>query len=455
MTQNLKKFGTNLLSNLVTQQEINDLNHIKSQKNENSLSIYPPSEFDGRIVWDKFISDVQDQSECISCWAFATLFVFSTRLAIYTNGKYKLKFSPAKMIFCKNNDNDKLTSWDDVQKHLSSKASFDFTKNDETKKIQIISPSVHSLLYAWQYLYRYGVCETKCISESYSNNIYSSIQLFGESYDTCPNTKEEMINHRISGYYYVPGTRSRNAKFENGSELNIRKDIYHWGPACSVMKIFYDFLEWDGEGIYVWNKVSPLLNDYGHSVIIVGWGEDPVSKVQYWIVCNTWGTSWGKDKGYFKILRGVNHCEIEENVFNGYPSLPGIRLFLEYPIQYDFEDFIFRNLWGVRDNGYKSTTYEKIMLKRKEIPNFEQTIYLYEKKWWPDFSKLIAGDLKTIVYLINDEKSSESFRMSKRRKRNTGLMNNYDEPNIDCDFFLNVVIIFLLISVFVKYSKKK
>jgi hypothetical protein len=165
-----------------------------------------------------------------------------------------------------------------------------------------------------------------------------------------------------------------------------------------------------------------------------------------------WGASWGKEKGYFKILRGSNHCEIEENVFNGYPTLPGIRLFLEYPIQYNFEDFIFRNLWGVRDNGYKLTTYEKIILKKKEIPNFEQTNYLYDKKSWPDFSKLIAGDLKTIVYLIKDE-SSENFGMNRRRKRRRNLM-NYDDQKIDSDFFLNVVIIFLLISVFVKYSRK-
>ena len=161
-----------------------------------------------------------------------------------------------------------------------------------------------------------------------------------------------------------------------------------------------------------------------------------------------------KDKGYFKILRGVNNCEIEENVFNGYPGLPAIRLFLEYPIQYNFEDFIFRNLWGVKDNGYKLTTYEKIILKRKDITNFEQNNYLYEKKYWPDFSKLIAGNLKTIVYNLSDSKESFHYD-NKRRKRRKMLRNSNDDQKIDVDFFLNVLIIFIIISIYVKHYSKK
>lgn len=456
MTQNLKKFGTNLLSNLVTQKEVDSLNHIKSQKNT-SIKITIPNKFDGRITWNQLLPEVPNQSQCISCWAFATLFVFSTRLAIYTNGKYKLKFSSSKMIFCKNNDNDKLKSWEDVEKQLSSNVSFDFTKKTDNKKqINVIQPTVNSLIYAWQYLYRYGVCEEKCSSNSYSNNIYSSIQLFGESYDTCPNkTTDEMISHRIGGYYYVPGTRSKDVHFENGDELNIRRDIFHWGPACSAMKIFYDFLEWDGKGIYQWNRTAPLLNEHGHAVIIVGWGEE--NGIKYWIVCNTWGSSWGNDKGYFKIIRGVNNCEIEENVFNGYPGLPAIRLFLEYPIQYNFEDFIFRNLWGVRDNGYKLTTYEKIILRRKEIPNFEQHDYLYEKKYWPDFSKLIAGDLKTVVFNLTDydknRKETFIYNRNRRNRRNRRLHEHNEK--IDVNFFLNVLIIFIIISIYVKHYSKK
>jgi C1A family cysteine protease len=37
-----------------------------------------------------------------------------------------------------------------------------------------------------------------------------------------------------------------------------------------------------------------------HGVLVVGYGEE--ANVEYWLVKNSWGTSWG-DKGYVKIER--------------------------------------------------------------------------------------------------------------------------------------------------------
>jgi len=389
-----KQFGTYLISNDETKKQISSLNEINFIKNIVKFDL--PDSFNGSQVWKNYLPEVPNQYSVKSCWAYSSLFCFSSRLAIYTKGKYKFDFSPAKMIFGKNNDFTKLKDWNDIKQQLSNQIAFDFSTTNKLTK-NVIEPSVQSLIETAQYLYRFGVCENKCIDKSLAKYIYSSIQLFSTTYDECPNeNNDEMINHRIDGYYYVPGTISKNSLFGDGDESDIRTEIYHWGPVCSVMRVFLDFFNWDGKGIYKYDETSEQMEIYGHSVIICGWGEE--DGIKYWLCCNTWGANWG-DNGYFKIIRGVNNCEIEENVVGMYPALPGIRLFLEVPILYDFDDFIMRSLWGVKDNGYKITSYEKVMLKKKDVKLYESE-YIYEPQYWPDFSKLIAGNLDTIKFNI-------------------------------------------------------
>lgn len=426
-----KQFGTYLISNDETKIQLIDINEINYKKN--ILNITIPDTFDGRQVWKEYLPLVPNQSSCKSCWAFTSVYVFSSRLAIYTKGKYKLEFSPAKMIFGKNNDYSSLNNWENIKTQLGKSVAFDFSSVKQLTT-KIIEPPVQSMLETVQFLYRFGVCENECADVSLTQNVYSSIQLFSQTYDQCPNKNhDEMINHRIDGYYYVPGTRSKNSKFSSGNESMIRRDIYHWGPVCTVMRVFSDFYFWDGKGIYQYDERSTQIESYGHSVIIVGW--DTENNTKYWICCNTWGSDWG-DNGYFKIIRGVNNCEIEENVFGLYPALPGIRLFLEVPILYTFEDFIMRSLWGVKDNGYKITSYEKVMLKKKNVSLYEKE-YIYDPESWPDFSKLIAGNLETLVYNVKTiTEKYENIEKYKHKHHNTKT-----QP------FTIVIIIMLLIIV--------
>jgi hypothetical protein len=293
-------------------------------------------------------------------------------------------------------------SWttDKIKKHLTSGLSFDFTNHivDMTKCRE------ESLLYAHQYLYRYGVPEISCVDDKTKiDNIYNSNLLFTNTYDICPTTKKQMISHRADGYYYVPGAFSKDNKLTQGSEYNIRRDIYHWGPVSTVMKVFDDFLQWDGVGIYEYDGKSDLQKVHvGHAVVIVGWGTSSEG-VPYWIVRNSWGTSWGNNNGYFLMKRGTNNCEIEENVFVSYPTIPGIRLYLEYPILYHMDDYVIRGLWGIYDNGIKLTTKEKLLLRQIDQEDVDATSsFLYDPQYWVDFSKMIAADKSTFTYLVKE-----------------------------------------------------
>lgn len=56
----------------------------------------------------------------------------------------------------------------------------------------------------------------------------------------------------------------------------------------------------------------------GHAVKILGWGIEQSSsgKTPYWLVANSWNPDWG-DKGFFKIRRGNNECNIESGIVAG------------------------------------------------------------------------------------------------------------------------------------------
>jgi hypothetical protein len=51
------------------------------------------------------------------------------------------------------------------------------------------------------------------------------------------------------------------------------------------------------------------------AVVLMGYNVDPVTKKEYWIVRNSWSTSWGEN-GYFKIpIDPTNQCCIITTLF--------------------------------------------------------------------------------------------------------------------------------------------
>ena len=93
-----------------------------------------------------------------------------------------------------------------------------------------------------------------------------------------------------------------------GDEEAIFQAITKFGPITVGLDVTEDFFSYDG-GIF---ESTTCKNDsliINHSVLFIGYGVDNNSGAEYWLVKNSWGTSWGEE-GYMRIKRGVNMCSL-------------------------------------------------------------------------------------------------------------------------------------------------
>lgn len=95
------------------------------------------------------------------------------------------------------------------------------------------------------------------------------------------------------GYINIP---------ENDEE-SLKKAVATIGPISVAIDSSHETFQFYSDGIYYESECSS--EDLDHAVLVVGYGTDENGD-DYWLVKNSWGTTWG-DKGYIKMARNKNN----------------------------------------------------------------------------------------------------------------------------------------------------
>ena len=203
------------------------------------------------------VSKVKNQGSCGSCYAFATTAVLETLYATKRRSRNIIEFSPQQITDCSNYGNYGCNGGNFV-------------------------PSL-------RYLSRQG---GKIATEA--------------SY---PYVGRRTIC-RTSGIRQIPLGNIQYGAIPHGNEKKMAEALVTYGPlfigldADSKLFMFYK------SGVLKINNCPNRLQDMDHAMALVGYGFDSGVNMPYWIIKNSWGTSWG-EKGYLRLAKDAgNMCGV-------------------------------------------------------------------------------------------------------------------------------------------------
>uniref|UniRef100_A0A6B2EA13 Putative cathepsin b n=1 Tax=Phlebotomus kandelakii TaxID=1109342 RepID=A0A6B2EA13_9DIPT len=251
-----------------------------------------PDNFDSRQQWPNCptINEIRDQGSCGSCWAFGAVEAMSDRYCIHSDAKQHFRFSAEDLVACCHTcgfgcsggfPGAAWSYW--VHKGLVSGGPFG---SDQGCQPYAIAPCEHHVNGTRPSCEGEGgktpKCQKKC-QDSY-NVAYKDDKHFGKS------------SYSVSR-----------------QEKQIRLEIMKNGPVEGAFTVYEDLINYK-DGVYQHVHGKELG---GHAIRILGWGTE--NGTPYWLIANSWNTDWG-DNGFFKILRGEDHCGIEGSVSAGLPK---------------------------------------------------------------------------------------------------------------------------------------
>lgn len=105
----------------------------------------------------------------------------------------------------------------------------------------------------------------------------------------------------------VAGTCNGFVHVPPGDENALQQAVAQFGPVAVAVDASHPSFQHYSSGVY--DEPSASNTDHNHAVLVVGYGSSD-SGQDYWLVKNSWGTTWG-DQGYIMMSRNRdNQCAI-------------------------------------------------------------------------------------------------------------------------------------------------
>ena len=197
-----------------------------------------PTTFDWRT--EGVVSKVKDQGQCGSCWTFSTTGAVEANWAIYKKSTPPL-LAEQQLVDCAQ----------------------DFGNHGCNGGL----PS-----QAFEYIKSVGGLETET----------------DYPYTAKDGTCAFDVNKVAADVYYG----SHN--ITSGDEDALLEAVATVGPVSIAFDVTDDFVKYTS-GVYVGTTCGNTTGTVNHAVLVVGWGHDPASGLDYWVVKNSWGTGWGEN----------------------------------------------------------------------------------------------------------------------------------------------------------------
>ncbi|KAL0227946.1 hypothetical protein RCL1_004089 [Eukaryota sp. TZLM3-RCL] len=233
-----------------------------------------PNDLPKEVNWVErgFVPETRNQGACGSCYSFAFTGALASRVRIQSDNKLKPDFANQHMVDCS---------------FYSQGCNGGF------------------ITELGRYTFETGIVEQEHYPYEAKTN-------------QCKNT--DGVKHwKVKDYYFVNGYYGNST----GAEQAIMRELAERGPVpISIMvppgRSFRDYKS----GVYMYNEQEfarfGWFVEVNHAVLAVGYGVE--NGVKYWLIQNSWGTTWG-DNGFFKIVRGIDNLGIESCVEGMIPDL--------------------------------------------------------------------------------------------------------------------------------------